>query len=81
MIHRIWIGQSGDKCKTTGSNLARSRGVEKRKQSRGSRETRAQVWKVREQREETLRRLKGQGSATKVGADQYDSRNPRWSLD
>lgn len=55
--------------------------MEKRKQSRGSRETRAQVWKVREQREETLRRLKGQGSATKVGADQYDSRNPRWSLD
>lgn len=38
-----------------------SRGTEKRKQSKGFRETRAQVWKVTEQREQTWRNLKRQG--------------------
>ena len=61
-IHRIWIGQSGDKCKTTGSNLARSRGVEKRKQSRGSRETRVRSGKSgsREKKHWGDWRVKGQ---------------------
>lgn len=37
-----------------------SRGIEKRKRSKGFREARAQVWKVTEQREQTRRNLKSQ---------------------
>lgn len=54
-----WIG--GNKCKTTEPSLEMSRGIEKSKQSKVFRETRAQVWKVTEQREETWRNLKSQG--------------------
>lgn len=52
-----------------------SRGIEKRKQSKDFRETRAPVWKVTEQR--TNMSVLEAGSPTALNAEKNDSRNPR----